>query len=211
VGSKEEETQRLLKPSLNDVRTYQIGKFLDYSLSVSGGKKSKTLFGLKSVVHPKWFEQRHTTQQMDLYCRQKRFISSLLSQQFPGDGGGNANGGKRRTTVTKKESGITNTILLKDPHGRQAVNALQGKKAKLVESLAAMRTEFAVMSGEYFHPTKAFCQNFWKIHYTIQRSENLSRSSRYASQISRLRLKKLLFAKSGRNSFTTEKNLSMVG
>jgi len=67
VGSKEEETQRLLKPSLNDVRTYQIGKFLDYSLSVSGGKKAKTLFGLKSVVHPKWFEQRHTTQQMDLY------------------------------------------------------------------------------------------------------------------------------------------------
>ena len=67
MGSKEEETQRLLTPSLNDVRTYQIGKFLDYSLSVSGGKKSKTLFRLKSVVHPKWFEHHHTTQQMDLY------------------------------------------------------------------------------------------------------------------------------------------------
>jgi len=79
VGSKEEETQRLLTPSLNDVRTYQIGKFLDYSLSVSGGKKSKTLFGLKSVVHPQWFEHRHTTQQMDLYLSEKA-LAFLLSE-----------------------------------------------------------------------------------------------------------------------------------
>ena len=79
MGSKEEETQRLLTPSLNDVRTYQIGKFLDYSLSVSGGKKSKTLFGLKSVVHPQWFEHRHTTQQMDLYLSEKA-LAFLLSE-----------------------------------------------------------------------------------------------------------------------------------
>ena len=80
MGSKEEETQRLLTPSLNDVRTYQIGKFLDYSLSVSGGKKSKTVFRLKSVVHPQWFEHHHTTQQMDLYLSEKA-LAFLLSER----------------------------------------------------------------------------------------------------------------------------------
>lgn len=71
MGSKKEETLRLLTPSLNDVRTHQIGKFLDFSLSVSGSKKTKTVFHLKSVVHPKWFEHHHTTQQMNLYLSEK--------------------------------------------------------------------------------------------------------------------------------------------
>ena len=71
MGDKQEETKRLLTPSLTDVRTHQIGKFPNYKLTIPGSKKSKTIYHFKSLVHPKWFEHSHTTEQMDIYLSKK--------------------------------------------------------------------------------------------------------------------------------------------
>ena len=61
MTSEKEEMKRLLTPSLYDVRNHQIGKFLDYSLSIHKSKKEKAIFRIKTATHPKWFEQKETT------------------------------------------------------------------------------------------------------------------------------------------------------
>lgn len=74
--SEEDETERLLTPSLDDVRNHQIGKFLDYTLSISKSKKKKALFTIKTTTHPRWFEQKHTTVPGDIYLS-KRAVDLL--------------------------------------------------------------------------------------------------------------------------------------
>jgi hypothetical protein len=71
MEDKQRERNRLLTPSLTDVRTHQIGKFPNYKLTIPGSKKSKTIYHFKSFIHPKWFEHFHTTEQMDIYLSKR--------------------------------------------------------------------------------------------------------------------------------------------
>ena len=71
MGSEKEQTGRLLTPSLYEVRHHQVGKFIDYAISIPKSKKQKAIFHIKTTTHPKWFEQKHATNQVDLYISQK--------------------------------------------------------------------------------------------------------------------------------------------
>ena len=61
MNGPEERINRLKNPSLEDVRRFEIGKFLNYDERIKGSGEIKSIYEIKSLVHPKWFEEKETT------------------------------------------------------------------------------------------------------------------------------------------------------
>ena len=52
---------RLKNPSLEDVRRFEVGKFLKGGGRIKGNKDVESIREIKSLVHPKWFEEKAYT------------------------------------------------------------------------------------------------------------------------------------------------------
>jgi len=57
----EERLIRLKSPSLEDVRRFEVGKFLKEGGRIKGNKDVESIREIKSLVHPKWFEEKAYT------------------------------------------------------------------------------------------------------------------------------------------------------
>ncbi len=57
----EERLIRLKSPSLEDVRRFEVGKFLKGGGRIKGNKDVESIREIKSLVHPKWFEEKAYT------------------------------------------------------------------------------------------------------------------------------------------------------
>lgn len=69
----EERIIRLKTPSLEDVRRFEVGKFLMGGGRIKGNKDVESIREIKSLVHPKWFEEKAYTNPEKWSISQKTF------------------------------------------------------------------------------------------------------------------------------------------
>jgi hypothetical protein len=71
-ASGERKIDQLKNPSLQDLRTHQIGIFPDYSLKISEkGEYTKAKWSIKTLVHPHWFEDDPPAKQGNIFLSPK--------------------------------------------------------------------------------------------------------------------------------------------
>jgi hypothetical protein len=71
-ASGERKIDQLKNPSLQDVRTHQIGIFPDYSVKISEkGEYTKAKWKIKNLVHPQWFEEDPPAKQGNIFLSPK--------------------------------------------------------------------------------------------------------------------------------------------
>jgi len=73
ITESEKRIIRLKRPSLEDVRTFEVGKFLKKGGRIKGSGEIKSIREIKSLVHPKWFEEEAYTNAEKWSISQKTF------------------------------------------------------------------------------------------------------------------------------------------